>query len=79
MPGVFGPEADTIIREQISYIEQGTVDFVFVYGNYSAASLVSQTNAEYEQIYIRENLRSGDGSHYYIYAKVDRIQEDGKG
>lgn len=79
MPGVFGSEADAIIREQISYIEQGTVDFVFVYGNYSAASLVSQTNAEYEQIYIRENLRSGDGSHYYIYAKVDRIQEDGKG
>lgn len=70
-PGLSEEAGMQIGMEQVGYIQDESVDFVFTKSNYDMASLMESIHPGYRLISVREFSRYADGYYYYVFAKTD--------
>ncbi|MBN1892343.1 MAG: hypothetical protein JW780_06130 [Clostridiales bacterium] len=69
-PGLSEEAGMQIIMEQVSYIQDESVDFVFTKSNYDMSDLMNSIHPGYRLISVREFSRYADGFYYYVFAKT---------
>lgn len=65
MPGITGAEATRITWEQIGYIRNGEVDFVFTYGDEGTIEWLKNINPDFRPIF------SSETEYFYVFARMD--------
>jgi hypothetical protein len=64
MPAITGAEATRITRDQIGYIRDGEVDFVFTYGDEGTIEWLSNINPGFRPIFWSET------EYFYVFART---------
>ncbi len=70
MPNVIEEQGMRIAREQIGYIKEERVDYVFIYGGGDVLRFMRQTNPAYRPILVRGGHDGDPEKFFYVFALV---------